>query len=136
MDDLLFWARDNNDIHELVMKLREVGVDLEQEDDAAGFLGVRLDKDTDTELLELKQTSLIDRIIEALGLDVGTVNGKATPAQNAPLVKDANDIDAREDFSYPSVVGMLLYLFGHSRPDIAYAVNCCARYMFCPKRSH
>ena len=42
VDDLLFWARDEKDINDLAMKLREVGVDLEQEDDAAGFLGVRL----------------------------------------------------------------------------------------------
>jgi hypothetical protein len=25
---------------------------------------------------------------------------------------------------------------GHTQPDITYAVNCCARYMFCPKHSH
>ena len=31
---------------------------------------------------------------------------------------------------------MLLYLSGHSRPNIAYAMNCCERYMFCPKHSH
>ena len=31
---------------------------------------------------------------------------------------------------------MLLYLSGHNCPDIAYAVNCCARYMFCPNYSH
>ena len=31
---------------------------------------------------------------------------------------------------------MLLYLSGHTRPDISYAVNCCARYMFAPKHSH
>ena len=30
----------------------------------------------------------------------------------------------------------LLYLSGHSCPDITYAVNCAARYMFCPKQSH
>ncbi|KAL7519417.1 hypothetical protein ACHAWF_000236 [Thalassiosira exigua] len=28
------------------------------------------------------------------------------------------------------------YLSGHSRPDIAFAVNCCAPYMFCPQKSH
>jgi hypothetical protein len=39
------------------------------------------------------------------------------------------------DFSYNSVVGMIMYLAGHTRPDIAYAIDCCARYMFCPKRS-
>ena len=31
---------------------------------------------------------------------------------------------------------MMLYLSGHTRPDIAYAVNCAARYMFCPKHIH
>jgi hypothetical protein len=39
-------------------------------------------------------------------------------------------------FSYSNVVGMSLYLSGHTQPDITYAVNCCARYMFCPKHSH
>ncbi len=43
---------------------------------------------------------------------------------------------AAKGFSYSSVVGVLLYLSGHTRPDITYAINCCARYMFYPKHSH
>ena len=31
---------------------------------------------------------------------------------------------------------MLLYLSGHTRPDIAFSVNCCARYMFSPRHLH
>jgi hypothetical protein len=31
---------------------------------------------------------------------------------------------------------MLLYPSTHTQPNIAYAVNCCAKYMFCPKHSH
>ena len=123
VDDLLFWAKDEKDIHNLAMQLRDLGVDLEQEDDAAGFLGVCLERVEGTKLLKMKQTSLIDRVIETLGLDVGTVNGKATPAERTPLVKDENGPIASGDFSYSSVVGMRLYLSGHSRPDIAYAVT-------------
>ena len=31
---------------------------------------------------------------------------------------------------------MLLYLSGHNHPYIAFAVNCCAQYMFITNRSH
>jgi hypothetical protein len=136
VDDVLFWAHDESDIVELAQKLRAEGVDLEEEDDAAGFLGVRLERDPDTGMIEMKQTGLIDRCIEAMGLDIGQINSKWTPAEAKPLVKDEDGENARGDFNYASVVGMLLYLSGHSRPEISYAVNQCARYMFCPKRSH
>ena len=136
VDDLIFWARDEDDIHDLAMQLRDLGVDLEQEDDAAGFLGVTLERDESTGLMQMKQTGLTDRIIEALGLDDGMVKGKYTPSEAKPLVKDEDGEESSGTFSYSSVVGMLLYLSGHTRPDITYAVNCCARYMFCPKRSH
>jgi hypothetical protein len=136
VDDLIFWSKDTVAINDSAMQLRELGVDLEQEDDAAGFLGVMLERDPETSLLEMKQTGLIKRIIEALGLDDGA-KGKFTPSESKPLVKDINGELASGAFSsYSSVVGMLLYLSGHTRPDISFAVNCCARYMFCPKHSH
>ena len=136
VDDLIFWSRHEIEIHNVAIKLREVGVDLEQETDAAGFLGIRMERDPMTGLLEMKQEGLILRVIQAMGLDVGTVSPKWTPAEAAPLVRDTDGAPAMGAFSYSSVVGMLLYLSGHSRPDIAYAVNCAARYMFCPRKSH
>jgi hypothetical protein len=78
---------------------------------------------------------MIKRIIEALGLDDGA-KGKFIPSESKPLVKDINGDLASGAFSYSSVVGMLLYLSGHTCPDITFAVNCCARYMLCPKHSH
>lgn len=135
VDDILFWARDEKDIHDLAMSLRGVGVDLEEEEDAAGFLGVTLDKQADGSIL-MKQDGLIDRIIDALGLDDGNVHGKWTPADQKPLVRDEDGEPARGEFSYAAVVGMLLYLTGHTRAEMAYAVNCAARYMFAPRASH
>ncbi len=88
VDDMLFWAKDEKDIHEVAMSLHEQGVGLEQEDDVSGFLGVNLEKDTETGLIEMKQTGLIDRVIKTLGLDVETVNSKAMPAKHKPLVED------------------------------------------------
>jgi hypothetical protein len=118
------------------MKLQDLGVDLEKEDDAAGFLGVTLDRDASTGLLEMKQTGLIKRVIEALSLDDRYAKEKHTPAKTKALVKDADGEVAHGRFRYSSVVGMLLYLSCHTRPNIAYAVNCCARCIFCPKHSH
>jgi hypothetical protein len=74
---------------------------------------------------------MIKRIIEALGLDDGA-KGTFIPSGSKPLVKDINGDLASGAFSYSSVVGMLLYLSGHT----TFAVNCCARYMFCPKHLH
>ena len=62
----------------------------------------------------MKKEGSIDHVIEALGLDVSTVNEKATPAEVKPLVKDTDVEVAHGDFSYSSVVGMLLDLSGHS----------------------
>ena len=40
------------------------------------------------------------------------------------------------EFSYPSIVGQLNYLQGHSRSDITMATSQCARYVHNPKQSH
>jgi hypothetical protein len=62
--------------------------------------------------------------------------GIYTPSEFKPLVKDLKGNSASCAFSYSSVVGMLLYLSGYTRPHITFAVNCCAQYMFCPQHLH
>jgi hypothetical protein len=105
---LIFWALDKSDINGLANQLITSGVSLQQESDAARFLGVRMETNPITGLMELKQTGLIDRVIETRGLDISTTSGKFTPAVVKPLVKDANGEPALVDFTYNEVVGMLL----------------------------
>ncbi len=64
------------------MQLHELGVNLKQEDDATGFLGIMLECNPETNLLEMKQTRLIKQVIKALGLDDGLVKGKYTPCES------------------------------------------------------
>jgi hypothetical protein len=84
--------------------------------------------------IELKQSGLIDRILAVMGLEDS--KEKSTPAEAKLIGKDENGMQCAETPSYPSVVGMMMYLASNSRPDIAYAVHSCARFSHSPKRSH
>ncbi len=99
VDDLILLSKDVPQINGVAMRLRELSVDLEQEDDAPGSLGVTLDCDGPFGLLEMKQTGLIKRVIEAIGLDDGYSNGKHTSAESMPLVKDADGEGLHGGFS-------------------------------------
>ena len=59
-------------------------------------------------------------------------NIKYTPAEKEPLHKDLDGSPCCEEWDYRSIVGMLLYLAGSTRPDIAYDVHQCARFSHNP----
>jgi len=61
--------------------LRKQGLLLEQEDDAAGFLGVRLETTSDGKL-EMRQTGLINCVIDTMGLDNKFSKNKRTVGDN------------------------------------------------------
>jgi hypothetical protein len=133
VDDCILVSRRTSDLDDVVRRLREEEkMTLEVEDDAAGFLGVHIKKHPDG-IIELTQIGLIDRIIEALGVeDMAPV---ATPATEC-IGKDVDGDPAEGSFSMSSVVGMLQYLYRQSRPDIGFALSQCARFVWCAKRSH
>ena len=57
----------------MAIKVHASRVDLEQEDDAAGFLGVTLECNNKTLLIEMFQYGIIDRIVEKLVINDGMV---------------------------------------------------------------
>ena len=58
VDNLIFWLREIPWINWVAMALHELDVNLEKEGNAMGFLGVTLDCNAPTGLLEMKQTGL------------------------------------------------------------------------------
>ena len=81
------------------------------------------------------QPGVTTRIVEALGLSSKFSTSCSTPADKVALALDMDGAPATGIFNYKSVVGMLHYL-NHTRPDCAFAVHQCARYIFEPKKSH
>jgi hypothetical protein len=132
VDDCLFFGMRQSDVDAAVDELRK-HIILEIEDDVSGFLGVDIKKDEVNGEITLTQTGLINKIIKAL--DIDDLPPVDTPA-NEVLGKDEDGDPATCTFNYASVIGALWYLYGHSRPDLGFAVSQAARFTFNPKRSH
>ena len=133
VDDTIFIAKDKSKITTMINSLK-TEFELTDEGDLATYLGVQIDRNTDTNTFTLTQTGLINRTLEATGMtDCNTV---WCPAQKTPLGADKDGPPFNENWNYASVVGMLLYLASNSRPDISYAVHQCARFTHNPRQSH
>ncbi|KAL7549783.1 hypothetical protein ACHAWF_013048 [Thalassiosira exigua] len=134
VDDVLIYGCSDASIDELIERLRREEILLRREGTAEGYLGVHIERDGNR--TTLTQPGLTKKVIEALGLCSKYSTALATLAEKAPLPRDVRGVRYDGPISYASVVGMLLYLTGHSRPDCAFAVHQCARYTFEPKHSH
>ena len=77
----------------------------------------------------LYQPFLIDRVIQDLNIDPKTINSATnnTPAGYPLLNKDENGPARKASWKYQGIIGMLGYLQGTTRPDIAMATHQCAR---------
>ena len=106
---------------------------LRDEGEVGDFLGIRIEKGSNASF-KLSQTGLINKVLKASGMEDS--NSSPTPASPTPLFIDKYGDSFEESWEYPEIVGMLMFLATNSRPDIAYAVNQCARFTHCPRASH
>ena len=135
VDDTLLFMRNIKDIDATLHRLstHEQKMALEIEDDVAGFLGVHVVRDEDSGSDALTQTGLINKIVEALGCqDLPPV---FTPADRT-LGRDEDGDPPNCAFNCTSVIGVLWCVYGHSQPDLGFAVSQAAGHAFQPKRSH
>eukprot|EP00957_Ditylum_brightwellii_P146628 11162258-Ditylum_brightwellii.AAC.1 len=80
VDDCLMFAKDIVDIDHAIQHMIDAGFQLRVQGDAVGFLEIKLNQQDDGSI-DLKQTALIQRIIDILGFQ--NANGKATPAKGS-----------------------------------------------------
>jgi hypothetical protein len=135
VDDTSMFAQTQAEIEAIVKGLKNLGMDLEEEDSVAAFLSVLIQRHSgNSPTIELLQTGLIQRIVDAL--QISHLPPKRTPAKVGVLSSDPEGDPPNCTFNYASVIGMMGYFQSNSRPDIIFAVSQCARFTNSPRRSH
>jgi hypothetical protein len=139
VDDTIFASKHQSDLD---VEIKALGIStkeqqhsfaLRDEGEVSAFLGIQIKKTGPNEFL-LTQTGLIDKVLEVTKMS--HCNGCDTPATVDPLHADKDGPPFKEDWQYDAVIGMLMYLAGNTRPDIAYAVHQAARFTHGTRNSH
>ena len=81
----------------------------------------------------MKKPILIGRVNNDVVLDNGMAKGKYAPTGSVPLFNNEYGVPVSGSLNYCSIIVMLIYFFGYTLTYIAFLVDCCARYMYCPK---
>ena len=134
VDDLGIAFSDKTDLEKVFNDLTEMGFAFTREGSFTDFLGIKFVKDEANNTVTLTQKGLIQKIIAATGME--DCNPNWTPATQQALGIDPEGEPMDEAWSYPSIVGMLLYLSTNTRIDISMAVSQVARFNHSPKKSH
>ena len=132
VDDQIVCCRNPSNAQKLMKELSSEFT-LTDEGTLADYLGIHFEVKSDGSF-EATQTGLVDKIIAAAGLLDS--NPCDMPTALLPIGRDAEGKGYSEEWHYNSIIGMLQYLQQHTRPDITYAVNQCARFAHDPKESH
>ena len=99
------------------------------------FLGVQIIRNRSERSLKLSQKHYLTECLKRFGLE--TANGAKTPMSERLTVKDQpSTIDSTRQTLYREMVGCGMWIAVTTRPDIAYAVQECARHVSNPGEIH
>jgi hypothetical protein len=134
VDDAGISCKNKKGVDALMERLQKANFKLTREGSFSEFLGIKFEKDPVSKTITLTQQGLIKKIIKATGM--ANCHPNWIPASPKCLGSDPDGAPMVESWSYPSILGMLLYLSSNTRPDISFAVSQVARFNHSPKESH
>ncbi|KAL7464856.1 hypothetical protein ACHAXS_005184 [Conticribra weissflogii] len=139
VDDCILINKDLSTIDKFITSLRNGSENFvfTEEGDLRRYLGVEISPlDDGSKGFSMTQPFLIERILQAAEIDLRMTNSRPTPAVLPLLSKDTNGPDRKHQWKYRTLTGMLGYLQGTSRPELAMATHQCARFNTYPKLCH
>ena len=140
VDDCILISTDALVIQNFISSLKAGTADFvfTEEGTMNSYPGVDISPFPDKKCFTLSQPFLIDRVIQALNFDPKTIKSATnnTPAGYPLQNKDENGPARKAFWKYRGIIGMLGYLQGTTRPDIAMSTHQCARVNNDPHLSH
>ena len=134
VDDLGLAFPSESVLEDFLTELKRLGFEFTREGTFSEFLGIDFAYDKEGKSVTMTQAGLIGKILATAGMtDCKEIK---MPTTQLPLGNDDDGERMVEKWNYASVVGMLLYLSTHTRPDISFAVSQIARFTKNPKQSH
>ena len=140
VDDINIIGNNMDAINKVKKRLR-TKFDMTDAGEAAFFLGIRIRRDRERQIMWLDQFKYIQDILKTFHLDdAKTRKTHNTPfAANTHLIKNENppeNCDPNYRRHYQSIIGHLMYASLCTRPDISWAVNKLAQFNTNPDDNH
>eukprot|EP00804_Cyclotella_cryptica_P025617 CCRYP_002840-RA/>CCRYP_002840-RA protein AED:0.13 eAED:0.13 QI:0/0/0/0.5/1/1/2/0/290 len=127
VDDGLFFGSDDDTLSLLIKKLRDSGLNIEDQGHPADYVRVNIRKTHDSTY----EFTIIDDV------NIGDLYTKPVPAKVTLQLHAFQDSPKFQgNFNYRSAVGELNYLGQTTRSDIMYAVHQVAKYSTDPRQEH
>ena len=106
-----------------IYDFRYQGVDLNREGEKNSFLRVDISIYRTGSAINFTQTVLIEQNFQALGIEEKKFKSVYTQSKYGVMPRDLKVDIFLEELSYARIVGIIIYMTVHSRPDIAFVVN-------------
>jgi hypothetical protein len=130
-------ATNSNSLYTQFLSDLQTKFNLSDQGDLSWYLGVSIDHNMARGVTTLSQELYIETLLKRFNME--GCNPIATPAEpHSHLLRSDQPtlIDKNATKDYQKLVGGLMYAACFTRPDIAYAVNQCAKYMANPGPTH
>ncbi len=135
VDDTILLGPTKADVDEIISMLQS-SFNLQDEGSMSDYLGVKITTNQD-KTITLTQPQIINSILQDLNLLKPGTTGRSLPALTSKILHADHDGDAFDDsFHYRSLIRKLNFLEKSTRPEIAYAVHQCARFVEAPTKLH
>jgi len=134
IDDLLVFAENKNEINSLKQQLKRK-LELSDLGNISYYLGMEISRDRTKNKLFLSQKKYINELLSKFNIN-GDKPIYSPSVQGVRLEKNIEQAELKDMNLYQQQIGSLMYLMTATRPDIAFSVSNCARFMSNPNKEH